>query len=377
MSKNSSEAAIAQKIEDLHQKILTLDSHVDTPLRLILESFDISRRYDSFRSGPRVDFARMREGGLDAAFFAVFIDQGDRSAAAHRAARNNAENVIAAIRRSIDRNAQLAELALTPDDAYRIKAAAKRAVFIGLENGYPIGSDLSLIEHFYDLGARYITLCHIANNEICDSSATEPEHNGLSEFGRAAVREMNRLGMIIDLSHASDKTFYDVLKQSKAPVVASHSCARALCDHKRNLDDDMLRTLARNGGVIQMCIFSDFVKTPAPFPERDAAIEAAKQKFPNYAILPPRLKQIEMDKWDRIDAEYIDHIVKIAGIDHVGIGTDLDGGGEVEGCRNVSEMKNITRELLRRGYADSAIEKIWGANFMRVFREVERIAGKG
>jgi membrane dipeptidase len=278
------------------------------------------------------------------------------------------------------------ELALTQKDLKRIEKNGKRAIFIGLENGYPIGNDLSLVDTFYNKGIRYITLCHSYNNDICDSSTDTIEHNGLSEFGKQVVQRMNALGMMIDVSHASDQTFYDVVALSSAPIIASHSCARALCDHPRNLSDDMLLKLKENGGVIQMCILSAYVKTPEPFPARDSARMAVREKHGDYYELDDEGRQLFLSDWYQVDRDFppklatvadvvdhIDHIVEVAGIDHVGIGTDFDGGGGVEGCFDVSELGNITLELVRRGYSAKEIEKIWSGNLMRVMEETENI----
>jgi len=350
---------------------------------LSLPDFDIGKRNPNLQLGGRVDLPRMQEGGLDAAFFAVFIDQDRLDQQHYRIARKHADGMIDCIYSSIGEYSNIAEIVTTPQAAYEAKKSGHRAIFIGLENGYPLGSDLSLIGHFFSRGIRYITLCHEANNQICDSSGDSARHAGLSRFGIQVVQEMNRLGMMIDVSHLADASVRDVLDHSRTPIIASHSCAHALCDHYRNLPDDLLRRIADGGGVIQVCFFSDFVKKPKPYPERDAAIEVLKKKYPNYAVLPSAEKQIAQMDWDRLDVDYvrelatiadvvdhIDHIVRVAGIDHVGIGTDLDGGGEVQDLYNVSQMKNITRELVRRGYSDAEIEKIWGANFMRVFGDI-------
>ena len=355
---------------------------------LSLPDFDIGRRNPNLQLGGRVDLPRMQEGGLDAAVFAVFIDQDRLDQEHYREAHKNADQMIDCIYRRIQEYSQIAKIVTTPSEAYEAKKNGQRAIFIGLENGYPIGDDLSLIEHFFSRGACYITLCHESNNQICDSSGDRPHHDGLSPLGIAALQEMNHLGMMIDVSHLSDASVRDVLDNSRTPIIASHSCAFALCEHYRNLPDDLLRRIADGGGVIQVCFFSDFVKKPNPFPERDAAIEILKKRYPNYAVLSAAEKQIAQADWDRLDVDFVrelatiadvvdhlDHIVQVAGIDHVGIGTDLDGGGEVEDLYNVSQMKNITRELIRRGYSDAEIEKIWGANFLRVFGEILDAAG--
>lgn len=381
-----SEEQLDNKAQKIHDKVFTIDTHCDTPMRLLRSDYNPGVRNDPRQGGGKVDFVRMKEGGLDAIFFAVFIGQGERTPEGNERAKNMALSVFEEMEKTLNEHSDLAEMALNPGDGYEIEKKGKRAIYLGIENGYPVGNDLSLIKKYYDLGARYITLCHTSNNDICDSSTDRQglEHGGLSDFGKTVVQEMNRLGMIIDVSHISDDSFYDVIELSTAPVIASHSCARAICDNPRNLDDEMLKKLAANGGVIQMCILSSYVKDPEPYPERDSAFAAMRDKYRNFN----ELSEEEMDKarseWYALDREYpqklatvsdvvdhIDHIVEVAGIDHVGIGTDFDGGGGVEDCFDVSEMGNITRELVRRGYRQKEIEKIWGGNFMRVFREVQ------
>ncbi len=388
-SAQSVDPRMVKKAAKIHDKVLTVDSHVDTPLRMLRGDFDLGQYHEPNQRSGKLDLPRMRQGGLDAVFFAVFVGQGERNEAGHARAQATALNTFEAIHGSLKQHRDLAELALSPKDAYRLEKLGKRAIFIGMENGYPIGNDLSLIKKYYDLGARYITLCHTKNNDICDSSTDTTEHHGLSHFGEQVVAEMNRVGMMIDISHVSDKTFYDVIALSKAPVIASHSCARALCDHPRNLSDAMLKKLAENGGVIQMCIMSDYVKKPEPNPERDAAFQLLEQKYKNFDQLAEDEQRKARQEWYELNEKYprklatvsdvvdhIDHIVKVAGIDHVGIGTDFDGGGGVEGCNDVSQMGNITLELVKRGYSEQQIRKIWGGNLMRVMTEVERIAKK-
>jgi membrane dipeptidase len=382
-------SGLDQKVEKIHRKVLTLDSHEDTPLCLMDEGFDVSKRHDPVKDHSRVDFPRMREGGLDASFFAVFVGQGKRTNEGNLQAKQRADAIFDSIYAVLARFPGDAGLAVSPSDAYKLKKQGKRAIFIGIENGYPIGNELSAIKDYYTKGARYITLCHTRNNDICDSSTDSTENNGLSEFGRSVVKYMNMTGMMVDVSHVSDKSFYDVIALSKAPVIASHSCARALCDNPRNMDDDMLRALAKNGGVIQMCILSAYVKKQKPNPARDSAFASLRKKFRNFE----NLSKADMDQarkdWEALDDKYpqplatvsdvvdhIDHIVKIAGIDHVGIGTDFDGGGGVTGCMDVGQMKNITRELLKRGYSTADIRKIWGGNLLRVMTKVGRIAKK-
>jgi len=376
------------KAARIHNAAFTVDSHTDAPLNFTNKRFDVAK--DNSTTMPRscVDFPRMRKGGLDAVFFAVFTSQGPRTTEGNEKAKAKAELIFDSIHAAVNRNKAVSGIATTPKEAYKLVKENKSVVFIGVENGYPIGNDLSNVKHFYDRGARYITLCHTKNNDICTSSTDTANTAGLSNFGIQVVQEMNHLGMMIDVSHVSDQSFYDILKLSKTPVIASHSCARALCDNPRNLNDDMLRALAANNGVVQMCILSDYVKKPLPSPERDSAKLAVRKKYNNFQDLKDEQWDAASADWHAIDdkfpqqlatvgevVDHIDHMVKIAGINHVGIGTDFDGGGGVEGCKDVSQMGNITLELIKRGYSEKDIKKIWGGNLMRVMSEVDKVKG--
>lgn len=371
------------KISRFHHKILTLDSHTDTPLRLGRSGFDIGKRND----GGKVDFPRMKEGGLDAVFFAVFIGQGKRDSLGHIEARDRAFQIFDKIDLVLQQYPEQAELALNANDAGQIAKRGKSAVFIGIENGYPIGNDLRLVETFYNRGARYITLSHSYNNDICDSSTDDkgPEYNGLSPFGEEVVKEMNRLGMMIDVSHISDSAFYDVLRLSSQPVIASHSNARTVCNHPRNLTDDMLLALKENGGVVQLCVLSDYVKKMPENPKRDSAFAALRKKYNGFKGISDEQMDEARKEWYATDqlfpanlasvsdlVDHVDHIVNLIGIDYVGIGTDFDGGGALSDCYDVTELDQITRELFRRGYSKKDIKKIWSGNFLRVFHQVEQ-----
>ena len=352
---------IQKKAHKIHNKILTIDTHLDTPLIMDIypdffgEEFDLSQRYQNadfqgfvFR---QVDFPRMKEGGLDAGFFVAFVSQEDRDAVGNQAAIEEVLGLIDLIYEKVEAHPDLAEVVSAPKDAYRLQKESKRAIYIGIENGYAIGNDLSMVKSYYDLGARYMTLSHSSNNDICDSSTDPqgPEHGGLSPFGEEVVAEMNRLGMMVDVSHISDAAVWDVLAITTAPIIASHSNARALYDHPRNLSDDLLNAIAENGGVVQVKLL---------------------YLSPNDPDTGERISTVS----DVVD--HIDHIVEVAGIDHVGIGSDFDGGGVVDGCEDVSKFEAITLELVKRGYNKNEIRKIWSENFMRVFREVEDVAGR-
>jgi membrane dipeptidase len=380
----NSEQNVLKKADKIHAAVLTVDTHCDTPMRLTRSGFDLGIR----NNDGCVDFPRMFEGGLNAEFFAVYLGQGPRDDSTNQRVYERTLGIFEAIHTNVEKNSSMAEVALTPDDAYRLKKEGKIAAYIGLENGYAIGRDLKKIEEFYNLGMRYITLSHSSNNDICDSSTDRkgPEHGGLSAFGEEVVAEMNRLGIMVDVSHISDEAFYDVIALTRAPVIASHSSCRALCESPRNLDDKMLLALKDNGGVIQICILSSYLKVPEPNPELEARMTEIRERYAAMGELTDEQRRMRSDEItaarrelekianvaDAVD--HIDHVVQVIGIDHVGIGSDFDGGGGIDGCRTVADMKNITIELVRRGYTKSEIEKIWGGNFMRVFREVERIA---
>lgn len=336
----------------IHERTLTIDTHSDTPMHILYRSFDIGKR----QAKGKVDLPRMKEGGLDAMFFAAYVQQLSRTEENYQQSWSLASEMLDSAMVAVERNNHLAEIALCADDALKIKNKGKRAIYLCVENGFAIGKDLKRIRELHDKGVRYITLCHSRNNDICDSSTDKSgaEHNGLSSFGREVVREMNRLGMMVDVSHVSDKSFFDVLEVSSAPVIASHSSVRAIARHERNMTDEMIKVLAKNGGVIQICILTNYLL---------GREESRRENSRKQAVVQ-----------DIVD--HIDHVVKLAGVDYVGIGSDFDGGGGISGCMDVSEFPNITRELLRRGYSEEDIQKIWGGNVLRVFREVERTGGK-
>lgn len=378
------EARLIKQADKLHEKILTVDSHCDTPMRMMRSDFDLGVRNED----GCVDFPRMEEGGLDAEFFAVFVGQGPRNDEAYEEVYNRTVETFNKINESVEKNSGMAELAYSVKDAYRIKKTGRRIAFIGIENGYTVGRDISKVKEYYNMGARYMTLSHSRNNDICDSSTDNrgAEHGGLSAFGEEVVKEMNSVGMMVDVSHISDEAFYDVMKASAAPVIASHSSCRALCESPRNLDDDMLLALKDNGGVIQICILSNYLKQPEPNPVLDEKLAEIREKYNDFEDLSEeefskaRAEYYEVrNKYRKLatveDAvDHIDHVVHLIGIDHVGIGSDFDGGGGIADVRDVSQMKNITIELLRRGYSRNEIEKIWGGNIMRVLHENENLA---
>ena len=378
-----------KKAENIHRKALTVDTHCDTPMALLNDKFDIGERNEPPRS--RVDFVRMKEGGLDVMFFAAFTGQRERKIENAEAAWKRANEMIDATYDVCEKYDDMAEVAFSADDATRIEATGKRAIYIGMENGFPLGKDLTRVKEFYDRGVRYITLCHSSNNDICDSSTDRdgPEHNGLSKFGKKVVKEMNRQGMIIDVSHISDKSFFDVIKMSKAPVIASHSSVREIAHHPRNMTDEMKKALAKNGGVIQICLLDDYVKDPDTTTVHYQKMQELRKIYnAEFESMSEEKKDAFRKLWRDTQEKYpkelptvadyvdhIDHVKNLVGIDYVGIGSDFDGGGGLADCEDVSQMPNITREMVERGYTEKEILKVWGGNFFRVFREVEKLGG--
>src|SRR4030043_1309625 len=344
-----SEESPAAGARSIHARVLTVDTHWDTAFRLLNGPWDISARHEpGQRASGQIDLPRMAEGGLDAEFFAVFVGQEERTEEGYEKAKESALQMLEAIRAMCAKYPNLVGLALTPDDAYRLEKEGRRAAFIGMENGYPVGKTLSNLEEYYKLGVRYVTLCHSEDNDICDSSTDrqDPGERGLSECGREVVAACNRLGMMVDVSHASDKSFYDILKVTRAPIIASHSSCRAICDSPRNLSDDMIRALAANGGVIQICFLSDYVRTSKPNPEREKAFRELRAKYGARRDIrdeATRKKAREEDealheKYPREKAtvselvDHIEHVLAPVGVDSVGVGRDLDGGGGAGGA---------------------------------------------
>jgi membrane dipeptidase len=383
---------LAAEARRIHERVLTVDTHCDTASRLPGGDWDIGVRHEpGLRASGMIDLPRMAEGGLDAEFFAVFVGQGERTDQGYARAKEWTLKTLDALHAMAAKYPKLVELAVTPADAYRLEKEGRRAAFIGLENGYAIGKDLANLELYYKLGVRYVTLCHSSDNDICDSSTDrqDPEDRGLSDFGREVVAECNRLGIMVDISHASDKTFYDVLKASKAPIIASHSSCRGLAASPRNLTDEMIRALAAKGGVIQICFLSNYVRAPKPNPERERAFQELQAKYgARRDIQDEALRQKAREEFEALNAKYpeekatlkelvdhIEHVIRLVGAEHVGIGTDFDGGGGVLGCDDVSQMYRVTEELVRRGRTEAEIAKIWGGNIMRVFGEVISLSG--
>ena len=322
--------------KDIHARILSVDTHTDTPLWFTRGNFSLG-----MRKRNQVSIQKMEEGKLDAQFLAVFLAQKERDESSSQKAVEKCHKMIESIYVDVEKYKDYCGIVLTEEDARRLKAEGKKAFFIGIENGYGIGKDIKNVKRFKDMGVQYITLSHSYDNDICNSSSnTADASKGLTAFGRKVVKEMNKVGMMIDVSHVSEGTFWDVIKLSKDPIFASHSSVRALCDHDRNLTDDQLRALAKNGGVIHICIYGGYLNKN----EKEASVDDV--------------------------VRHIDHAVKVAGIGHVGIGSDFDGGGGVLGCTGDNDMINITVKLIEKGYSEEDLRKIWGGNFFRVMNKV-------
>jgi membrane dipeptidase len=378
---------IDAKTRALHESLLTLDTHLDTPMLFGVTGWDFQQAHRVEDDGSQLDYPRMVKGGLDGGFFATYIPQGPLTDAGRATARDAALLRLQEIHQMVAANPSRFELAYTPDDARRIAASKKRIVFLSMENGYPLGQDLSLLTTFYALGVRLSGPVHFLNNDLGDSSTDPggPKWHGLSPLGREYVKAANRLGILLDASHASDEVLDQMLELSTAPIILSHSGTRAVFDHPRGLDDEHLRRLAAKGGVIQIYAYSDyFVPNPHP-PEREAAIAALRRK---YAGQRSREKlQAQAAEQAAIDAKYpiphgsfddfiahLEHAVKIAGVEHVGIGLDFDGGGGVTGLKDATDYPKITARLLKDGLTKDDLAKIWSGNALRVLGDAQAAA---
>ena len=390
------EAALIDRARGIHDRVLTIDTHDDISLDFATPEVD-----PGIRGGRQVDLVKMEEGGLDAAFFVVYVGQTERTRENYAQAKADAMTKFDAIHRMAeDMYPDRVEIAYTADDFERIAASGKLVAAIGIENGYVIGTDLSLLETYHELGARYITLAHSGHNDIADSANrrenlgdVESEHDGISTFGEEVIGEMNRLGIMVDVSHISKAAMLDAVRVSRAPVIASHSSTRTLADNPRNMDDEQLRALGDHGGVIQTVALAAFVsetagsrnaatrglRTDLGLSPRRGGVDLADLSASQRAEYERRKAEIAQE-WPPVDVamfvDHIDHAVELIGIDHVGISSDFDGGGGVEGWNDASETLNVTLELVRRGYTEEEIGKLWGGNLLRVLREVERVAGE-
>ena len=402
----AADAELEKRARAIHDRVIALDTHDD----INPANFTADRNYTQDLS-TQVNLPKMIKGGLDASFFVVYVGQEELTPAGYEDAYRQAIAKFDAIHRLTKEIApNQIELALRAADVRRIAAQGKKVALIGVENAYPIGTDLGRIKEFYDRGARYMSLAHNGHSQFSDSNTGERDgkwlHNGLSELGRKAVAEMNRLGIMVDVSHPSKESMMQTVRLSKAPIIASHSAARALANHSRNMDDEQLLALEKNGGVIQTVAFNSYVKVPPPpSAERTAAIAALRKEFglppaggpggggggggglaslseSQRAAYQKRIAEVDATHPPPVRANvkdfvnHIDYIVKLIGLEHVGISSDFDGGGGVEGWNDASETFNVTLELVRRGYTEEQIGKLWSGNLLRVMAEVEKIAAR-
>jgi len=380
-AQNEIDSNLYKKALNLLDRTLSIDSHSDTPLRLQDSTFDLGKKNER----GCFDIPRMIEGKLSVEFFAIFVANGREKENPSQLAFEYIENVY----KAINKYNNIVSLAFSTKDVKRLYKEGKKIICLGMENGLPIEDDFGNLEMFYNLGIRYITLTHSRNNSICDSSTDTTETwGGLSPFGKKLVQKMNEMGIMVDVSHISDKSFWDVIKISKAPIIASHSCCRALSSNPRNLTDDMIKALAKNGGVLQLNFY------PAYLDEEYE--KKANEYYKNISVLLDSLRNLYKNDQKKLREEmlklrkifplpesvnverlidHIDHIVKLVGVDYVGIGSDFDGLSVFpKGLEDVSKLPIITYHLLKRGYSEKDIKKILGGNFMRVWENVERVA---
>ncbi|WP_343486333.1 dipeptidase [Allomuricauda sp. d1] len=402
------EPSIKERAKKIHQNVITIDTHDDINVKNFTDSVNYTQNLDT-----QLNLPKMEAGGLDVAWLIVYTGQDSLTSEGYAKAADNATAKFDAIHRLCETMApDQIELAFNSDDVRRIHSKGKKVAMIGVENAYPIGEDLSKFEEYHRRGARYISLSHNGHSQFCDSNTGEKDsvwlHNGLSDLGKSAVKEMNRLGIMIDVSHPSKQSMVQMVQLSKAPIIASHSSARALCDHSRNLDDGQLKLLKENGGVVQTVAFSAYLNTEKH--EKRAAFmkkiyqkvadslgvtwyersqfgsltkEQQKEFIANYPKVIKISKEIASTQKDAPPAvsvpdlvDHIDYMVNLMGIDHVGISSDFDGGGGIEGWSDASETFNVTLELVKRGYTEEEIEKLWGGNLLRVLDEVQQVASE-
>lgn len=382
---------ISERARAIQAKAINLDTHLDTPTLFAKPGWKISDRHSFADDGSQIDYPRMVEGGLDGGFWVIFTSQGGRDASSNLKARDAGLRRLADIREMVAANPDKFELATTADDAARIKAAGRKSVYISMENAYPLEYDPSLLSFYYQQGLRMISLAHVAHNDFADSagvgSAPQGEHGGLSDKGRALIEQANRLGIIIDQSHASNTVFDQMLALSKAPIILSHSGAYDVFANSRNIDDKRIRALAAKGGVIQVNSLAAYLIDTGATPEYNAERRALYQSFGGRHAtsaaerekMKARLAELDR-KYGIRKADFDDymrhllHIIKVAGWEHVGLGADWDGGGGVEGYEDISALPKVVQALLDAGYDDKQVSAILGGNTVRLIREVQALA---
>ncbi|MDX1759039.1 MAG: dipeptidase [Arenibacter algicola] len=398
--------SVEEKAARIHKDVITIDTHVDINVANFTDTINYTQKLDN-----QVNLPKLESGGLDVPWLIVYTGQGELTEEGYAKAKENAMAKFNAIHRLCEEIApQEIDLAYSSKDVYKIVDSGKKVAMIGVENAYPMGEDLSEFENYYNLGARYISLSHNGHSQFCDSNTGEADgvwlHNGLSDLGKMAVKEMNRLGVMIDVSHVSKESMKQMIALSKAPIIASHSSARALCNHSRNLDDEQLLLMKENGGVVQTVAFSSYLNTKKhevhaaylkdfqkevadslgidwyTFDElADLSDEKKKTFMANYSKVVGLAKANANKRKDRPQAvdvadfvDHIDYMVNLIGLDHVGISSDFDGGGGIEGWSDASETPNVTLELVKRGYSEEEIAQLWGGNLLRVLDEVQEVA---
>ncbi len=405
-SKNKDKEDLLAKAKRIHEAVITIDTHDDINVKNFTDSINYTQRLET-----QVNLPKMNEGGLDVAWFIVYTGQDSLNADGYARAHENAVSKFEAIHRLCEEFApDQIGLALTSEDVRSIHKSGKKVAMIGVENAYPIGEDLSNFEKYQKVGARYVSLSHNGHSQFSDSNTGEADsiwlYNGLSELGKKAVYELNRVGIMIDISHPSKTSMMQMIALSKAPIIASHSSARALCNHSRNLDDEQLLMLKENGGVVQTVAFSSYLNTEKdeahnaymkelykqvadslglPWYERSQFRSLTREQqvafmenYPKVMSLGKELAKSRTDVPPAVNVsdfvDHIDYMVDLIGIDHVGISSDFDGGGGIEGWSDASETLNVTIELVKRGYTEEEIGKLWGENLMRVLDQVQAVA---
>lgn len=400
------EESLTDRAKAIHKRVMTLDTHVDINVANFTDSINYTQKLKN-----QVNLPNMEEGGLDVAFFIVYTGQGELNEEGYAKAYENAMSKFDAIHKLAKEIApQRIGLATTSEEARKIYKSGKKVAMIGVENAYPLGTDINRVKQFYDLGARYMSLSHNGHSQFCDSNTGEADniwlHNGVSDLGKEVIKEMNKWGMMIDVSHPSKKAMKDMIELSKAPIIASHSSARALCNHSRNLDDEQLEWMKKNGGVVQTVAFSSYVNTEKDKKYKEELNKVVKElaeeqgekmmtwaearkldaeKRNAFIATYRRLSKEAKAKMKTSDvspvtvADFVDHIdylVEKIGINHVGISSDFDGGGGVYGWNDASETLNVTIELVKRGYTEKQIAQLWNGNLLRVLDEVQEVAKK-
>ena len=376
MSGGTNDDPIAEQARKVHFSSIVLDTHIDVTPKL-----QTSWKFNEEHKEGHIDLPRMKKGGLNALFFSIYMS----GTVTGPKAVNDAIERIAAVHRLAEEMPNQVALCVTADDVRKAHKQGKIAALMGMEGGHMINNSLAVLRMYAELGVRYLTLTHSVNTEWADSSGDQPKHNGLTDFGKDVVRELNRLGVMVDISHVADKTFWDALEISKAPMIASHSSCRAISGHARNMTDPMIKALAAKGGVIQINYLDSFIDNDLfLYSQKSQALNRElQQKYPGRENAAKRREEVAKEfgpapkaSWERI-IDHIDHAVKLVGVDHVGLGSDFDGGSMPAGMEDCTQLPKITETLMRKGYSAADMRKILGENTLRVLAEVERIGRQG